>query len=61
MRIMQSENSIRFKAKAKDGFTAEVSKHEFNIPHMTYTEIEDIVANLSKMRETISKRVSTIE
>ena len=48
-------------AKAKEGFTTEVKKHEFNIPHMTYTEIEDIVANLSKMRETISKRVSTIE
>ena len=47
--------------KAKAGFTAEVSKHEFNIPHMTYTEIEDIVANLSKMKETISKRVSSIE
>lgn len=48
-------------AKAKEGFTTEVNKHEFNIPHMTYTEIEDIVANLSRMRETISKRVSTIE
>ena len=48
-------------AKAKEGFTTEVKKHEFNIPHMTYTEIEDIVASLSKMRETISKRVSTIE
>ena len=24
-------------SKAKDGFTTEVKKHEFNIPHMTYT------------------------
>lgn len=48
-------------AKAKDGFTAEVSKHEFNIPHMTYTEIEDIVASLSRMKDVIGDRVSTIE
>jgi len=51
----------RLEEKAKEGFTAEVSKHEFNIPHMTYTEIEDIVANLSKMKETISDRVTAIE
>lgn len=48
-------------SKAKDGFTTEVKKHEFNIPHMTYTEIEDIVANLSKMKERIGDRISTIE
>tara|TARA_R100000541_G_scaffold25800_3_gene35398 strand:+ start:1067 stop:2515 length:1449 start_codon:yes stop_codon:yes gene_type:complete len=47
--------------KAKEGFTTEINKHEFNIPHMSYTEIEDIVANLSKMRDTISERVSRIE
>lgn len=47
--------------KAKDGFTTEITKHEFNIPHMTYTEIKDVVASLSRMRESISKRVSTIE
>jgi hypothetical protein len=47
--------------KAKEGFTVEVSKHEFNIPHTTYTEIKDVVASLSKMRDTISDRVSAIE
>ena len=47
--------------KAKEGFTAEINKHEFNIPHMTYTEIEDIVASLSKMKAAINQRVSRIE
>ena len=47
--------------KAKEGFTAEVKKHEFNIPHMTYTEIGDIVASLSKMKAAINQRVSRIE
>jgi len=47
--------------KAKEGFTAEIKKHEFNIPHMSYTEIDDIVASLSKMRSTIGQRVSRIE
>jgi len=47
--------------KAKEGFTAEVGKHEFNIPHTTYTEIKDVVASLSKMKDTISDRVSAIE
>ena len=47
--------------KAKEGFTTEVKKHEFNIPHMTYTEIEDVVASLSRMKQTIGDRISTIE
>jgi len=47
--------------KVKDGFAAESRKYEFNLPSISAAEITNIVANLSEMKATISKRVSTIK
>jgi|688.fasta_scaffold22103_11 hypothetical protein len=46
--------------KAKDGFVAESKKHEFNIPHISTVEIENIVASLDQMKQEISSRIQTI-
>jgi len=47
--------------KAKDGFSKEMKKHSFDIPHMTSMHIDITVASLEKMRQTLSKRVSSID
>jgi hypothetical protein len=46
--------------KAKDGFVAESKKHEFNIPHISTVEIENIVESLDEMKSQISSRVQMI-
>jgi hypothetical protein len=46
--------------KAKEGFVAESRKHEFNIPHISTVEIENIVASLDNMKDEISSRVQMI-
>jgi hypothetical protein len=46
--------------KAKDGFVAESRKHEFNIPHISTVEIENIVESLDQMKSEISSRVQMI-
>ena len=46
--------------KAKDGFVAESKKHEFNMPHISTREIENIVASLDEMKSEISSRVQMI-
>jgi hypothetical protein len=46
--------------KAKEGFVAESRKHEFNIPHISTVEIENIVASLDNMKSEISSRVQMI-
>jgi len=46
--------------KAKDGFVAESKKHEFNIPHISTVEIENIVASLDQMKQEISSRIQVI-
>ena len=47
--------------KAKDGFVIEASKHQFNIPAMTHSQIENIVASLDEMKNSISKRVVNLD
>jgi hypothetical protein len=46
--------------KAKDGFVAESKKHEFNIPHISTVEIENIVTSLDNMKQEISSRIQMI-
>ena len=46
--------------KAKDGFVAESKKHEFNLPHISSIEIENIVASLDEMKKDIKGRVRLI-
>lgn len=47
--------------KAKDGFSTEAKKYEFNLPHISASEINTIVANLSDMKSKIKDRVVTIK
>ena len=47
--------------KAKDGFSIEAQKYEFNLPHISASEINMIVANLSEMKSRIKDRVVTIK
>jgi hypothetical protein len=46
--------------KAKEGFVAESKKHEFNMPHISSREIENIVLSLDEMKSRISARIKTI-
>jgi hypothetical protein len=47
--------------KAKEGFATEAKKYEFNMPHISASEINMIVANLSEMKTKIKDRVVTIK
>lgn len=47
--------------KAKEGFATEAKKYEFNLPHISASEINTIVSNLSEMKAIIKNRVSTIK
>jgi hypothetical protein len=47
--------------KAKEGFTVESSKYQFNMPSISSAEINSIVLSLNEMTKTITKRVSLIE
>jgi hypothetical protein len=47
--------------RAQEGFAIEAKKYQFNIPSISSEEIGNIVLNLNKMKEAISKRVSTIK
>lgn len=47
--------------KAQDGFIAESGKHQFNLPSISTKEIKNIVKSLSKMAETIEKRVVNLD
>ena len=46
--------------KAKDGFVAESKKYQFNIPHISTTDIFNIVSSLEEIRQEISGRVKLI-
>ncbi len=47
--------------KAKDGFVAESKKHEFNMPHISTRDIENIVTSLDEMKNEISKRIVALD
>lgn len=47
--------------KAKEGFVAETTKYSFNLPHISTTEIENIVLNLEDMKNEIAKRVVSLD
>ncbi len=47
--------------KAKDGFTVESTKYDFNLPSMSTAEIKSIVLSLGEMKKSITKRVSLID
>jgi hypothetical protein len=47
--------------RAKQGFTVEASKHEFNLPTLSSEELRMIVGSLEEMKVEISKRIVTID
>lgn len=47
--------------RAKDGFIAETSKYNFNLPSISTAEINSIVLSLNEMKDSITKRVSIID
>ena len=47
--------------RAKEGFTTETSKHQFNLPNISSREINSIVLSLNDMKKQLKKRVSVIK
>ena len=47
--------------KAKEGFTAEAKKYDFNLPALSAVEMYTIVKSLDEIKEEISGRIVTID
>jgi hypothetical protein len=47
--------------KAKQGFTAEAKKHDFNLPALSAVEVYTIVKSLDEIKQEISKRIVKID
>ena len=47
--------------KAKEGFTAERKKYDFNLPALSAVEVYTIVKSLDEIKEEISKRIVKID
>jgi hypothetical protein len=47
--------------KAREGFTAEANKYDFNLPALSSAEVEAIVKNLDQIKKKISKRIVKID
>lgn len=47
--------------KAKEGFTAEAKKYDFNLPALSTVEVYTIVKSLDEIKEELSKRIVTID
>ena len=47
--------------KAKEGFTAESKKYDFNLPALSAVEMYTIVKSLDEIKQEISKRIVTID
>ena len=47
--------------KAKEGFTAEAKKYDFNLPALSAIEVYTIVKSLDEIKQEISKRIVTID
>ncbi len=47
--------------KAKEGFTAEAKKYDFNLPALSTVEVLRIVKSLDEIKQEISKRIVKID
>lgn len=56
--IIELENLVE---KVKEGFQAETTKYDFNLPSISIEQINNIVASLEDMKASISKRIQTID
>jgi len=46
--------------KVKEGFVAEASKHNFNLPQISSAEINNIILSLEEMKIELSSRIQLI-
>lgn len=46
--------------KVKAGFVAEAKKYDFNLPHISASEIKNIVSSLEEMKHEIANRINVI-
>lgn len=46
--------------RVKDGFAVEAKKHDFNIPHISFSEMQNIVKSLESISEEIKDRVKEL-
>ena len=49
------------KGHIKKSFAEEVKRHTFNLPTLSHKDINNIVEQLNKMKEVISKRVVSVK
>ena len=56
--VRELENLVE---KAKEGFTAEAKKYDFNLPALSAVEVYTIVKSLDEIKQEISKRIVTID
>ena len=56
--VRELENLVE---KAKEGFTAEAKKYDFNLPALSAVEVYTIVRSLDEIKQEISKRIVTID
>lgn len=47
--------------KAKEGFTEEAKKYDFNLPSLSTVEVQTIVKSLEEIKQEISKRIVKID
>ena len=47
--------------KVKAGFVAEAKKYDFNLPHISVSEIKNIVSSLEEMKHEIANRINIID
>jgi hypothetical protein len=47
--------------KAKEGFTEERKKYDFNLPALSAVEVYTIVKSLDEIKQEISKRIVEID
>ena len=47
--------------KAKEGFTAEAKKYNFNLPALSTVDVQNIVRSLDEIKQEISKRIVKID
>ena len=62
---LDEEYAIRelsdIKTKVKEGFAAETSKYEFNLPNISSVDIEQIIRSLDEMKNEIANRVVDLD
>jgi len=59
--VFEEQCLINLEEHVKRGFSEEVKRHTFTLSNISSNEITDIVRDLEKMKETISKRIAVLD